>query len=112
VVIHGLAHEVTGVAAKQAALAAFVDAVIPGRSAAVRGPSQKETAATTVLRLDLEQVSLKVRSGPPGDDVEDLDLPYWAGVLPLALNSRTPEPSPDLLPSIATPSHVSDWTRG
>jgi hypothetical protein len=65
-----------------------------------------------VLRLDLEQVSLKARSGPPGDDAEDLDLPYWAGVLPLGLNSRTPEPSPDLLPSIATPSHVSDWTRG
>jgi len=112
VVIHGFAHEVTDQAEKQAALAAFVDAVVPGRSAAVRGPSRKELAATTVLSLDLEQVSLKARTGPPGDDDEDLELPYWAGVLPLALVPGTPEPAPDLTPSIPMPAHVSGWTRG
>jgi uncharacterized protein len=112
VVIHGLATEVTDETTKHAALTAFVDAVIPGRSAAVRGPSRKEMAATSVLRLDLEQVSLKTRSGPPGDDEADLELPYWAGVLPLALLPGTPEPAPDLLPSISTPAHVSDWSRG
>jgi nitroimidazol reductase NimA-like FMN-containing flavoprotein (pyridoxamine 5'-phosphate oxidase superfamily) len=112
VVIHGIAHEVTDQADKQAALTAFVDAVVPGRSAAVRGPSRKESAATTVLRLDLEQVSLKTRTGPPSDDVEDLELPYWAGVLPFAVVSGTPEPAPDLTPSIPVPAHVSSWARG
>jgi nitroimidazol reductase NimA-like FMN-containing flavoprotein (pyridoxamine 5'-phosphate oxidase superfamily) len=111
VVIHGIAHEVTGEAGKQAALAALVDAVIPGRSAAVRGPSRKETAATTVLALDLEKVSLKTRTGPPSDDDADLELPYWAGVLPLRTVPGSPESAPDLAPSIATPAHVTDWTR-
>jgi uncharacterized protein len=111
VVIHGLAHEVTDETAKQAALAAFVDAVVPGRSAAVRGPSRKETAATTVLRLDLEQVSLKTRTGPPSDDADDLDLPYWTGVLPLTLTPGLPEPAPDLAPGIAVPDHVRSWSR-
>lgn len=112
VVIHGIAREVTEETAKHAALTAFVDAVIPGRSTAVRGPSRKELAATTVLRLELEQVSLKYRSGPPGDDPADLDLPYWAGALPLALRPGVPEPAPDLRPSIPTPAHISGWSRG
>jgi hypothetical protein len=100
---------VTDEADKQTALAAFVDSVIPGRSAAVRGPNRRESAATKVLRLDLEQVSLKTRSGPPGDDEDDLDLPYWAGVLPLTLVPGTPLPAPDLSSSISTPAHVTDW---
>lgn len=111
VVIHGVATEVSDEADKRAALAALVDAVVPGRSAAVRGPSRKELAATAVLRLELESVSIKARTGPPVDDDSDLDLPYWAGVLPFTPTPGTPIPSPDLSSAIATPDHVSTWTR-
>ncbi len=112
VVIHGIAHEVTDPAEKLAALTELVDAVVPGRSAAVRGPSRKELAATTVLRLPLENVSLKTRTGPPVDDELDLELPYWAGVLPLASVAGLPQPSPDLGLDVATPTHVTGWSRG
>jgi len=111
VVVHGIAAEVSNEAEKEAALAALVDAVVPGRSAAVRGPSRKELAATTVLRLALESVSIKTRTGPPGDDESDLDLPYWAGVLPLTQAPGPPAPAPGLAPSISTPGHVTAWTR-
>ena len=112
VVVHGSAEEVTDLAAKEAALAALVDAVVPGRSAHVRGASRKELAATTVLRLPLEQCSLKVRTGPPGDDDADLSLPYWAGVLPLTSAVPGPaDPSPDLDPAVPLPDHVRTWTR-
>ncbi len=111
VVIHGIAAEVSDEADKQAALAAFVEAVVPGRSAGVRGPSRKEAAATTVLRLPLENVSIKTRTGPPVDDEPDLDLPYWAGVLPLRSVPSSPEPAPDLSPAIPTPEHVTRWSR-
>jgi nitroimidazol reductase NimA-like FMN-containing flavoprotein (pyridoxamine 5'-phosphate oxidase superfamily) len=111
VVIHGVAHEVTDESDKQAALAALVEAVVPGRSAAVRSPSRKESAATTVLRLELENVSLKARTGPPSDDDADLELPYWAGVLPVNSVPGEPKPAPDLAPTIATPAHVSHWAR-
>ena len=33
--------------------------------------------------MELEEVSAKVRVGPPEDDDEDYALPVWAGVLPL-----------------------------
>ena len=110
VVVRGTADVVTDEAEKQEALASLVDAIVPGRSAEVRGPTRKELVATTVLRLPLRDVSLKVRTGPPADDDADLDLPYWAGVLPTSLTSTTPERSPELSESIPTPTHVSSWT--
>ena len=109
VVAHGLARVVEDPTEKSAALTAVVEAVVRGRSEHVRGPSPKELAATSVLRLPLEEVSLKARSGPPKDDPEDLGLPYWAGVLPLATVPSAPEPAPDLDPPLPTPEHVSRW---
>lgn len=111
VVIHGIATEVTDKADKQAALTSLVEAVVPGRSTAVRGASGKELAATTVLRLELENVSLKTRTGPPLDDEADLDLPYWAGVLPITSAPGTPQPAPELSADMSTPVHVSCWAR-
>ncbi|MGH1505464.1 MAG: pyridoxamine 5'-phosphate oxidase family protein, partial [Acidimicrobiales bacterium] len=48
-----------------------------------RGPTDKENRATLVLALPLTEASAKVRGGPPIDDDEDVDLPHWAGVIPL-----------------------------
>ena len=111
VVVHGDAVQVTDPAEKAAALRELVDAVVPGRSAGVRGPSRKELAATAVLRLDLEQVSIKTRTGPPGDDEQDLTLPFWSGVLPLVTTAGPAVPAPDLDPSIPLPGHVRAWSR-
>ena len=82
-----------------------------GRVAGSRPPTRKELAATTVLRLPLEEVSVKVRSGPPNDDAEDLDLPHWAGVLPLTTVPGEPVPDPDLAAGTPVPQHVRSWSR-
>jgi len=111
VVVHGTATVVDDIGEKAAALDALVDAVVPGRAAASRPGTRKELAATTVLRLPLEEVSVKVRSGPPIDDADDLDLPHWAGVLPLALVPGAPVPAPELPPDAEVPEHVRSWTR-
>jgi nitroimidazol reductase NimA-like FMN-containing flavoprotein (pyridoxamine 5'-phosphate oxidase superfamily) len=111
VVVHGTAQVVTDRAEKTAALDALVDAVVPGRTGGTRGPDRKELAATTVLRLPLAEVSVKARSGPPVDDPEDLDGPYWAGVLPLTTVAGAAVPAPDLAPGVETPSHVTTWQR-
>lgn len=112
VVVHGIATEVTDEAAKRDVLEALVGAIVPGRPEHSRGPSGKELAATTVLRVPLEHVSVKARTGPPADDAADLDLPYWAGVLPIRTVAGTPEPAPDLPDSITAPEHVTAWARG
>lgn len=83
VVVHGSAVPVTDPQEKARALDALVDSAVPGRSAGCRPPSPKESAATTVLRVPLLEVSLKARTGPPVDDDEDLLLDHWAGLVPV-----------------------------
>ncbi|WP_327734434.1 pyridoxamine 5'-phosphate oxidase family protein [Streptomyces nojiriensis] len=107
VVVHGTAHQVTDEAECRTALDAMVDAVAPGRSADTRPANARELAATSVIRVDLAEVSAKIRSGPVNDDAEDLDLPYWAGVVPVAPAYGTPVPAADLTPGIAVPDYLS-----
>ncbi|MBH5333742.1 pyridoxamine 5'-phosphate oxidase family protein [Streptomyces pactum] len=107
VVVHGTARQVTDEAECRAALDALVDHVVPGRSADSRPASAKELAATAVIRLDLEEVSAKIRTGGPNDDPEDLALPYWSGVLPVARTYGAPEPADDLAPGIPVPEYLS-----
>ncbi|MET7529363.1 pyridoxamine 5'-phosphate oxidase family protein [Streptomyces goshikiensis] len=107
VVVHGTAHQVTDEAERRMALNALVDQVVPGRSADSRPADAKELAATAVIRLDLTEVSAKVRTGGPNDDPEDLDLPFWSGVVPVAPAYGTPVPAADLAPGIAAPDYLA-----
>ncbi|MBY3552901.1 pyridoxamine 5'-phosphate oxidase family protein [Modestobacter lapidis] len=112
VVAHGTAVVVDDPDEKSAALIALVDGVVPGRSAGSRVPDRRELAATTVLRLDLAEVSVKVRSGPPSDEPADVSLPYWAGVLPVGTVVGAPVAAPDVPPGTAVPAHVIARTGG
>jgi nitroimidazol reductase NimA-like FMN-containing flavoprotein (pyridoxamine 5'-phosphate oxidase superfamily) len=96
---------------KEAALRALVEHIVPGRGDEVRGADRRELAATAVLALPLDEVSAKVRTGPPKDDDPDYDLPFWAGVLPLALTPGDPVPDPVLDPAVPPPDHVTTWAR-
>ncbi|MGW7441401.1 pyridoxamine 5'-phosphate oxidase family protein [Streptomyces sp. NPDC054849] len=107
VVVHGTARQVTDESERRTALDAMVDAVVPGRSADVRPASTRELAATAVIRVDLDEVSAKHRTGGPNDDAGDLELPYWSGVIPVAPAYGTPVPAADLAPGIAVPDYVS-----
>jgi nitroimidazol reductase NimA-like FMN-containing flavoprotein (pyridoxamine 5'-phosphate oxidase superfamily) len=107
VVVHGVAHEVTGPEERRLALDALVDHVVPGRSADSRPANAKELAATAVIRLDLEEVSAKVRAGGVNDEPEDMDLPHWAGVVPLRRGYATPVPDAGLAPGVALPDYLA-----
>ncbi len=111
VVVLGRALLVEDVAEKRAALEAIVEHVVPGRSAVVREPSEQELLATSVLRLDLVEVSAKVRTGPPVDDEEDLGRDCWAGVLPLRLSPGGPVPDPHLAAGRAVSHEVANYRR-
>jgi uncharacterized protein len=111
VVIFGRASEVEDSALKVEALQAFTEHVAPGRWKAIRKPNEKELQATTVLALPLEEVSAKVRTGPPIDDEEDYALPVWAGVLPLRFTTGKPLPDDRLPAGIEVPEHVQRYSR-
>jgi nitroimidazol reductase NimA-like FMN-containing flavoprotein (pyridoxamine 5'-phosphate oxidase superfamily) len=111
VVALGTAREVSDPEEKRAALDAIVEHVVPGRTAEVRPPSANELKATLVLCLPLEEVSAKVRTGPPLDDEEDYALPCWAGVIPLRLEPGAPVDDPRLAAGIEAPAGVRSYRR-
>jgi len=112
VVVFGRGEAVTDHDEKRRAMDVLVEHLVPGRTASARGPSEQELRSTLVLRLPLDEASAKVRTGPPIDDEEDLDLPVWAGVLPVRLATGAPAPDPHLAPGMPVPEHVAGWSRG
>ncbi|MHA4778734.1 pyridoxamine 5'-phosphate oxidase family protein [Streptomyces sp. MSC1_001] len=107
VVVHGTARQVTDPEELRTALDALVDQVVPGRSADSRPANTKELAATAVLRLDLDEVSAKVRTGGPNDAPEDLALPHWSGVVPVRGGYGPPVPADDLDPAVGLPDYLT-----
>ncbi|MEU8333862.1 bifunctional pyridoxamine 5'-phosphate oxidase family protein/GNAT family N-acetyltransferase [Micromonospora sp. NPDC048839] len=112
VVALGTARLVTDEREKIAMLTALVEKVGSGRSTDTRPPSRRELAETAVLALPLHEVSVRTRSGGVREDEADLDLPHWAGVLPLRLTAGRPEPDagvtaplPAFLRTVRTPWH-------
>lgn len=83
VVIYGRFVAVDAPEEKKTAMTAFVEHVSPGRSALVRPPNDAELAGTAVLRLTLDEAAAKIRNWGVEDDAVDLDIPVWAGVVPL-----------------------------
>jgi nitroimidazol reductase NimA-like FMN-containing flavoprotein (pyridoxamine 5'-phosphate oxidase superfamily) len=79
-------------AGKRIALEAFMEHLVPGRQRDIRPGNDKEYAATTVLRIGLDEAACKVRGGPPEDDEADRAIPAWAGVLPLREARGAPAP--------------------
>jgi uncharacterized protein len=94
------------------ALRAVTQQLIPGRWEALRKPTRKELAATAVLSLPLTEASVKIRTGPPADEPEDLGAGVWAGVVPIAMTFGEPEPDAALRPGIAVPDHITGLGAG
>jgi hypothetical protein len=111
VVIFGRASLVQERSEMLTALRAFSEHVIAGRWDEVREPTEQELRATTVLSLPLEEVSAKVRTGPPLDDEEDYALPVWAGVIPLSLIAGPPVSDERLPRDIQPPQYAVKYKR-
>jgi uncharacterized protein len=106
-VVFGTARLIQDEGERMNGLRIITEQLVPGRWAAARQPSRKEMAATAVLELPLTEASVKVRTGPPGDDPADYGLDVWAGVLPAFLTLGEQQPDPTLTPGIGVPQHIA-----
>ena len=79
--------------AKEAALYAVSERLIPGLWDAGREMTKKEFAQTMAVALKLDDVTCKKRSGGPLDS-EDAEIPIWAGEIPLREVPGVPIPDP------------------
>ena len=104
VLVLGKATEVTDRAEKLRAMALLIDKASPGRSQVARAPNDKEIGATAILSIALDEVSAKIRVGPPVDDSEDMAVPVWAGLVPIALRAGPLEPDGPDAPAVDSPA--------
>lgn len=90
-------------------LRAFIEGLMPGRWNDMRPPTAQEIKGTSVCALDIEEASVKIRTGPPVDDEEDYELDCWAGVLPIRQVVGQPIPDPRLNSRVRMPENVRTW---
>jgi uncharacterized protein len=109
VVVLGTARPIEDLSERMDAVEAFTERLIPGRWQEARPPTTKELKAISVLALPLDEVSAKVRTGPPLDDEEDYAMDLWAGVIPLHTNAGAPEPDPRLDADTVPSRVIGDW---
>ncbi len=112
VMLLGRARLVADRAEKHERLRSMVETLFPGRWERLRPMTEQEFKATTVLTLPIDEVSAKVRQGPPGDDAADLDVDVWAGVIPLRMQTLDPTADPRGRQGVAVPDHVAKFRIG
>ena len=111
VVVLGRTSEVAEESEKRRALDVLLSRLVPGRHGDARRTNEIELKATLVASIPIEEVTAKLRTGPPADDGEDLALPYWAGLVPVKTTFGPPEPAPDLRDGIEAPSYAVGYGR-
>jgi len=94
---------------KARALRMMVDRFFPGRTAQLRQSTEQEISATTVIMMDIERASAKIRAKGVSDDDEDYALPIYAERLPIRQVVGEPEPCPRLLPGVKRPSNLEGY---
>lgn len=99
-------------AEKLRALDLITEALIPGRVAEVRAPTSKELAATLVLRMIVDEWSIKVSDGWPEDAASDIEGDAWAGVIPSAVRRGPALAAPDLRAGIPVARSVARLVEG
>jgi hypothetical protein len=99
----GTAHLVTDDAEAEAALAAFVEHLFPGRWAQLRPMTASDRKATSVMWIDLSEASAKVRAEGLHEDFGDETWPAWGGIVPLSMVRGEPQPDTFVPEGTATP---------
>lgn len=96
---------------KLRALETLTEHIARGRWKDARQPSQQELDAVSVIAVQIDSASAKMRSGPPSDKEEDYLLPIWAGVLPIRQQALDPISDPSLMAAVPIPAYVADYKR-
>jgi nitroimidazol reductase NimA-like FMN-containing flavoprotein (pyridoxamine 5'-phosphate oxidase superfamily) len=112
VMAFGHARIVADPAGKQRALTMMVDRLFPGRTAQLRPTAGQEIGATTVLTMEIERASAKVRASGIVDDEADYALPIYAERLPLRTVIGAPEPCARLMPGVERPGNLAGYAAG
>ena len=110
VVLFGRARAITDPVEKQRALRAFAEHMVPGRWSDLPAPTPQELGATAVVEVPIDEVSAKIRSGPPIAGASTPAPTLWTGTASFAtsVSGFTPEARSEALP---VPEYLTRWRR-
>lgn len=97
---------------KARALSGVIERLYKGRDAALRPVTAKETKATTVIAMRIEEASAKIRAAGVADDEEDYGHPVWAGVIPVRTVLGAAEPCPRLADGVTAGAPLDLYSEG
>lgn len=113
VMAFGTAHAITDEATKLRLLDNFVDRIYPGRSKLIRQPTPQEFKATTLMGMEMEQVSGKIRNKHVSDEEEDYaGVPAWSSLYPITQVIGEASECERQLPGLTRPREMADFEPG
>ncbi|MGJ5130044.1 pyridoxamine 5'-phosphate oxidase family protein [Bradyrhizobium oligotrophicum] len=112
VMAFGHARLIEDQAEKERALVMMVDRLFPGRTASLRPTTEQELKATSVVTMEIEKASAKIRAAGVIDDEEDYALPIYSERIPVQTLIGSPEPDGRLPPGVTRPATLSGFSAG
>jgi nitroimidazol reductase NimA-like FMN-containing flavoprotein (pyridoxamine 5'-phosphate oxidase superfamily) len=109
--IYGSGRLVTDPDEKSQALFRFTEKLRPGRWDDIRPMNAPELKATGVVAVAIDNASAKVRTGMPVDEPEDVDLPYWGGIIPVRQQLGDPIADSHVPADMPAPGYLLEYVE-
>ena len=97
---------------KERALVMMVDRLYPQRTAGLRPATAQEIKATTVIAMDIERASAKIRARGVVDEDEDYALPIYAERIPVSTVLGRPQHCPRTVEGVKRPATLAGYAAG
>lgn len=113
VMAFGKAHIIDDKEEKLRLMDNFIDRIYPNRSKLIRQPHPQELKATTMMGMEIEHASGKVRDKHVADDEEDYeDVKAWTALYPVTQIIGEASDCPRQLAGLARPEDMVDFVPG
>ena len=113
VMAFGKAHVIDDPDEKLKLMDRFIDRIYPGRSQLIRQPNKQEFKATTMIGMEIEAASGKIRDKHVADEEEDYEgVRAWSALYPITQVLGEPSDCARQLPGLTRPDEMSDFEPG
>ncbi|MEI7656357.1 MAG: pyridoxamine 5'-phosphate oxidase family protein [Actinobacteria bacterium] len=92
---------------KLEALRTLSEHLFPHRWPEFIAPTDQQLKATCLIRIPLDEMSMKTRTGPALDSPEDHSVQRWSGVVPMQMTFGEPIADPHV--QVPAPEYINRW---
>src|ERR1700733_11513010 len=109
----GNGHAITDRDEKLRLMDNYIDRIYPDRSKLIRQPTPQEFKATTIMGMEIETASGKIRDKHVSDEEEDYaGVPAWSALYPITQTIGEPQECERQIPGLQRPVEMNDFVPG